>query len=373
MFSDPYRIMLRFRNRKYAISTDVTKAYHGLRTGPVEMHLRRVVHRKKSETEWKTYGFLCVSFGDVAAQAILEVCLQKVAKENKSIDWVAALIIELDRFVDDLPSGSDEWAVIMRLRGEILANWQTTGTLSQMFAKGGFLLKVVAATGDEDGPMTQKLGGSVLGIPWNTESDMMAIPLTVNISKRRRGIPTGPDVTMQTISSLEETPLSRRIVLSVTMSIYDPLGYICPLTIRMKWLIQQLAKSELKKGWDEPLTKDESAHWIDIFRKMVKQGKIQFRRSCKTQDTDLSQHAILINYMDGSNAAKAFAAYLRYILMTGKAHIALLTARSKLNPVRGQSTPRSEMDGHTLGARATKTIADAMKTVKPRIKKANIC
>ena len=86
MLSDPYRIMLRFRNRKYAISTDVTKAYHGLRTGPVEMHLRRVVHRRKSETEWKTYGFLCVSFGDVAAQAILEVCLQRVAEKNKHID-----------------------------------------------------------------------------------------------------------------------------------------------------------------------------------------------------------------------------------------------------------------------------------------------
>ena len=43
LLSDPYRILLRFRNRKYAISTDVTKAYHGLRTGQAEMHLRKVV------------------------------------------------------------------------------------------------------------------------------------------------------------------------------------------------------------------------------------------------------------------------------------------------------------------------------------------
>ena len=50
--------------------------------------------------------------------------------------------------------------------------------------------------------------------------------------------------------------------------------------------------------------------------------------------------------------------------------MALLIARSKLNPAGGQSTPCSEMDGHTLGSRATRTKADAMKTVKPRIKKA---
>jgi hypothetical protein len=60
MLSDPYRILLRFRNRKYAISTDVTTAYHGLRTGDIEMHLRRVIYRCKSTDEWKTYGFLCV-------------------------------------------------------------------------------------------------------------------------------------------------------------------------------------------------------------------------------------------------------------------------------------------------------------------------
>jgi hypothetical protein len=64
MLSDPYRILLHFRSRKYAVSTDVTKAYHGLRTGEVEMHLRQVIYRCKS------FG-VCVSFGDVAVQSIL--------------------------------------------------------------------------------------------------------------------------------------------------------------------------------------------------------------------------------------------------------------------------------------------------------------
>ena len=58
LLSDPYKILLRFRHRKYAISTDVSKAYHGLRTGEPEMHLRRVVYRKPGEEKWRTYGFL---------------------------------------------------------------------------------------------------------------------------------------------------------------------------------------------------------------------------------------------------------------------------------------------------------------------------
>ena len=72
-------------------------------------------------------------------------------------------------------------------------------------------------------------------------------------------------------------------------------------------------------------------------------------------------------YKDGSNAGKAFTAYIRYILLSGKYHVALLPAKAKLNPVGGQSTPRSEMDGHTLGARGLRLVTDALKSVSPRI------
>ena len=73
--------------------------------------------------------------------------------------------------------------------------------------------------------------------------------------------------------------------------------------------------------------------------------------------------------MDGSNATKAFIAYIRYLLETGLAHVALLAAKSKLNPAGGQSMPQSEMDGLTLGARGMRTVADALKEVKPQVTK----
>ena len=81
------------------------------------------------------------------------------------------------------------------------------------------------------------------------------------------------------------------------------------------------------------------------------------------------REVILICYMDGSNAAKAFAAYIRYILESGQAHVALLAAKSKLNPVGGQSTPRSEMNGHTLGARGMRSVTTALKEVTPAVTK----
>ena len=77
----------------------------------------------------------------------------------------------------------------------------------------------------------------------------------------------------------------------------------------------------------------------------------------------------LITYMDGSDAAKAFVAYIRYILESGNPHVSLLASKAKLNPAGGQSTPRSEMDGHTLGSRGAKTITEALKDVTPPIRR----
>ena len=142
----------------------------------------------------------------------------------------------------------------------------------------------------------------------------------MNVSKRRRGVTTGLDVTDMSVEAIDEAIMTRRIALSITMSLYDPLGYICPLTIRLMWLLQQLGNPErsmaeqqlVKKGksqgWDAPLTTDEKEPWVEILKLMVKQGSIVFNRSCKPVDVDSSKEVILVNYMVGSNAEKAFAA-----------------------------------------------------------------
>jgi hypothetical protein len=49
--------------------------------------------------------------------------------------------------------------------------------------------------------------------------------------------------------------------------------------------------------------------------------------------------------------------------------VALLSAKSKLNTIGGQSTVRSEMDGHTMGARGVRTSMDALKEVTPKVTK----
>ena len=113
--------------------------------------------------------------------------------------------------------------------------------------------------------MVQKFGGAVLGIKWDTETDKFSIRLPVNITRRRRGMVTGPDLTMNTMESMEGAVFTRRILLSVTMSLYDPLGFITPVSIRMKWLLQQLGRNKTA-GWDDPICQEELPLWTEVIK-----------------------------------------------------------------------------------------------------------
>ena len=128
--------------------------------------------------------------------------------------------------------------------------------------------------------MVKKLGGAVLGIGWNTETDKFSIKLPVNISKRKRGTVTGPDLTTETLDTMEGAVFTKRILLSVTMTIYDPIGLVTPVTIRMKWLLQQLGKNR-EAGWDDPICPEDRPRWTEIITQLVKQGELTFSRSCK--------------------------------------------------------------------------------------------
>ena len=62
----------------------------------------------------------------------------------------------------------------------------------------------------------------------------------------------------------ESRSISKREILRQSSSIFDPLGFLGPVTIRAKLLMQQLWKQKL--SWDEILPKHIHSEWIDMSR-----------------------------------------------------------------------------------------------------------
>ncbi|XP_068217604.1 uncharacterized protein [Palaemon carinicauda] len=72
-----------------------------------------------------------------------------------------------------------------------------------------------------------------LGIHWDMSSD--ELPIKIN---------------------LKEKPRMRRGVFFVVASLYDPLGFVAPFTLKGKMLLQDLCRRNLP--WDEEMNNDEA-------------------------------------------------------------------------------------------------------------------
>ena len=180
--SDQWSILNKWRSYEVGLCSDVTKAYHSLRTGEVEKHLRRVLWRFGNlDSNWKVFAFSTVSFGDKPAAALLEIAVKKVAELNSNIDPVAANRIINDRYVDDFASGGSP-VEVSRFIGKEYEDFQCDGTFPTIMSKGSFRLKAIVASGETNPDKVNKIGGKVLGVGWKPCSDTLYINLNVSLT-----------------------------------------------------------------------------------------------------------------------------------------------------------------------------------------------
>ena len=148
---------------------------------------------------WRIFGYLVVSFGDTTAAAVLEVCFRMVISMYGYIDLLTAHRLLHDHFVDDITSGGTVEQVKLFKGDEDQVTLACTDTMPQIFARVGWQLKAIAVSGEPDGPALEKLSGSVLGHGYSTGRDVLSVKFRVNISPRKRGKVTGPDITVSTV------------------------------------------------------------------------------------------------------------------------------------------------------------------------------
>lgn len=75
-----------------------------------------------------------------------------------------------------------------------------------------------------------------LGVQWSTEKDMFTFKVQIRAKQS-----------------------TRRGILSVVNSIYDPLGFLAPVILPVKQLLRNLCND--KKGWDEKTQDDQEQKW----------------------------------------------------------------------------------------------------------------
>ena len=103
--------------------------------------------------------------------------------------------------------------------------------------------------------------------------------------------------------TLTQGIITLRICLSVVNSIYDPLGLVVPVTIRLRVAFRDLFRPGLNLSWDDPIPAEDHATWLQLFTMLINSKPIEFRRATSPPHT--TGKSQLICFFDGSDHAFA--------------------------------------------------------------------
>ena len=247
--------------------------------------------------------------GDAVAAFCLELAKKFIADLGEGIDKLASERIKDATYVDDHLGGGRpeevEW-----MRGQPRPEGGFTGTMYQILENCGFNTNHMIMTGNCSEEEVEALGGTVLGIPFKPKEDvfiMKIVPTVVIEGKKRK-----KKIAVFTKSDVDNIQkgvmkLTKRMVLSMVMAQYDPLGLVTPLMVRAKILLRRLY-GPLQLDWDDQLPSEEIKAWAQFMRDMLKMEPIAFKRSARPAGAVGSPW--LIGFCDGSLSAFGITIYL---------------------------------------------------------------
>ena len=143
-----------------------------------------------------------------------------------------------------------------------------------------------------------------------------------------------------------DKPLTKRGVLSMLSSVYDPLGIASPFVLRAKKIMQDLCRAKI--GWDDSVSPEQKQQWLEWVAGLEEITRLCVPRCIQpTQVVERQLH----HFADASEMAYGVATYLRTRDTSGRVYSALVMAKSRLAPIKQLTIPRLELQAATLATR----------------------
>ncbi|XP_063907426.1 uncharacterized protein LOC135125701 [Zophobas morio] len=334
--SDLYPILLRFREHIVAFTADISQMYRQIGVHPEYHDYQRLVWRFDENLPIQTYRLKTVTFGITSAPFLAIRTLHQLANDERKTYPNAHHHIINNMYVDDLISGSDTLENAVKLKTEI----------TDCLLRGCFQLRKWASNNKALLPENicssseinlDKEGISkTLGIIWDCKSD--------NIRYR---------------INLKDTysTISKRTVLSIIAQLFDPLGLIAPVIVTAKIILQQLWIAKL--GWDEGLPDHLECQWINFMQTLSDLNDIVIPRCVLSGQVPVRTE--LHGFCDSSQLAYGACIFIKTIQKTGDIKVHLLTAKSRVAPIKTQTLPRLELCGAVLLAELTAQVRASLR------------
>ncbi|XP_055542609.1 uncharacterized protein LOC129728216 [Wyeomyia smithii] len=336
-------ITMRSRMHQVMIIADAKMMYRQVLVDRRDCRFQLIVWKPSPDHPMETYELRTVTYGTASAPFLVTRVLIQLADDEGHQFPLAARALKKDVYVDDLFSGGETIKEVIELRKQ----------LDALLAKGGFQLRKWASNEEAvlEGipPENRALLTSfdldrdqvikTLGLHWEPATDCL---------RYKTDFP--PDT--------ENQPITKRITLSLIARLYDPLGLVGPVVTSAKIFMQNLWTLKTDDGsswsWDKELPIDYQTRWIDYKSQLPRLNELRITRCILLANPETIQIHI---FSDASQLAYGACTYIRSTNASGRVKVALLTAKSRVAPLKRKSIPRLELCRALLAAKLYEKLA----------------
>ena len=153
---------------------------------------------------------------------------------------------------------------------------------------------------------------------------------------------------------VREKPATRRSILSVISSIYDPLGMAAPFILNAKLILQRLCREGIR--WDDAIPENEVKSWRQWLDKLETLKEFEVDRCFKPENFGDVVKTELHNFADASEAGFGAVSFLRSINNRGEVHCSFVLGKARLSPMKPMTIPRLELSAATVAVRLDRLI-----------------
>lgn len=332
-------IILRWRKYKVVFTADIHKMYRQIEVTEKDADYQRILWRNNSNEIIKDYCLSTVTFGTSSAPFLAIRTLQQLAKDEMHRYPIAAQTVLSEFYVDDLLTGADTISEAIEKQLQLICLMKSGKLeLRKWSANRLELLEFVPTEHIEmKFPLDIETDSTIkaLGVHWNPVSDTFGYKLK--------------------IASLENKNLTKRNLLSSISKLFDPIGWIAPVIITAKILIQQMWLTGL--NWDDELPLSITEKW-NLYRSNLQ--VVERLEIPRWFHTDKYAKVEIHGFCDASLSAYAAAVYIR-CQIGDDVKIELLTAKSKVAPLKSLTLPKLELRGAVLLSKLMKNIVDTLQ------------
>ena len=339
-------VLTRFRQNPIAIVADIEAMFHHVLVDPKDQDALRFLWWPNDDLsqEPEEHRMRVHLFGATSSPSCASFSLRRTAEDNRHHFKENVINSALKNFyVDDF----------LKSTKTVEEAKDIVHAMTNLMSKGGFYLTKWLSNRKEvlqEIPASERAKSiSLININLDDLPSEKTLGLLWDVNKDKFTFKI----------NLKEKPVTRRGILSVSSSIYDPLGFVAPVILPAKKLLQDLTRQKL--DWDEEIDEHNALRWNNWLKDIPNLVNVTVERCIILEHFEEIKSFQLHHFADASEISYGAVSYSRVEDVKDNIHCSLLMGKSRLAPIKVISIPRLELSAAALSVKLDQMLKEELE------------